>query len=135
MKLENLRWLILILLGNHTLPVLLPTMASDIPTSRPQEGSGHATEQLDSIQPPPISLLADIEKTAPLPSGSETTVDQFQVTFDSPTDSTNPLNWSKRMKWTVTLVLAISEYNSSAPVARYFALGCSRMYQFRNKSR
>lgn len=85
-------------------------MASDIPSSKPQESLGHRTEQLDPIQRPPISLLTDIEKNHPLPSVPETTVDRFEVTFDSPTDSGNPLNWSKRTKWTVTLVLAISKY-------------------------
>lgn len=84
-------------------------MASDIPNPRPQQDLGHTTEQLDPIQPSPISLLTDIEKNTPLHSASETNVDRFEVTFDGPADSGNPLNWSNRTKWTVTLVLAISK--------------------------
>lgn len=87
-------------------------MASDFPSSRPQEDLGHTTEQLDPIQIPPIPLLTDIEKNAPLPSGSETSVARFEVTFDGPTDSANPLNWSNRTKWTVTLVVAVTGFNS-----------------------
>lgn len=87
-------------------------MAFENPSSRPQQDLGHATEQLDSFQPPPISLLTDIEKHTALASGPETTADRFELTFDGPTDSTNPLNWPKRTKWTVTLVLAIIFFNN-----------------------
>lgn len=85
-----------------------PTMASDTLGPRPQEDFGHTAEQLDPIQPPPTFLMTDVEKNTPLPSGHETNADRFEVTFDSPTDSANPLNWTTRTKWAVTLVLAIS---------------------------
>lgn len=112
LKIENFMYLLHSLLEKYILPVRPPTMASDIPSSMTQQDPGHTIEQLDPIQPPPISLLTDIEKTTALPSGSETNVDRFEVTFDGPTDSANPLNWSNRTKWTVTLVLAITGFNS-----------------------
>lgn len=87
-------------------------MASDISSSKLQQDLCHTAEQQNPIKPPPVSLMTDIEKNGPLPTESETTVDPFEVTFDGPTDTGNPLNWSKRTKWTVTLLLAITGFNS-----------------------
>ncbi|KAK2601132.1 hypothetical protein N8I77_010602 [Diaporthe amygdali] len=87
-------------------------MAFDIPGPRPQQDVGHVTEQLDPFQAPPISLMADVEKSTTLPHESETSIDRFEVTFDGTADSANPLNWSTRTKWTVTSVLAITGFNN-----------------------
>lgn len=87
-------------------------MASNTPSQRSQQDVGHAIEHLDPKKAPSISFMADIENTNTLPSGPETNDIRFQVTFDGPTDSANPMNWSTRTKWTVTLVLAITGFNN-----------------------
>lgn len=72
----------------------------------------HTTEQLCPTGPPPIPFLMDVEKKSPLSTTSQAAADRYEVTFDGPADLANPLNWSKCTKWKVTLVLAITGFNS-----------------------
>lgn len=111
-KLDNYEPYTRVLLDGYLLPVQTLRMASDILSSRLQQDLCHTAEQLNPINPPPASLVTDVEKNGLLPMESETIVDRFEVTFDGPTDTGNPLNWSKRTKWTATLLLAITGFNS-----------------------
>ncbi|KAI5803017.1 major facilitator superfamily domain-containing protein [Geopyxis carbonaria] len=58
--------------------------------------------------PIPVSALVDTEKTTidpPVESSSITLNDDNLVTWDGPSDPTNPMNWSKKRKWLLTLSL------------------------------
>ena len=58
-----------------------------------------------------VANQPDIEKSSSksvidVPNAVKTEKDNYLVSFEEPNDPTNPLNWSKRRKWSIIALLS-----------------------------